>query len=145
MWVPRGSSTEIPELVTISRVEWIDKNTATSFLLLLFFSGKRKVKSPLYKKPKIDRKFRRQSHHPPHNVSKGQALRVLKKKCFVVTNQIPFPPDDWPLLIKNSKVTFFSKTLTAYPLPPMEMAFFFSFFSFEKIYLGRSPKGEHNF
>jgi hypothetical protein len=30
-------------------------------------------------------------------------------------------------------------------LPPMEMAFFFSFFSFEKNYLGRSPKGEHNF
>jgi len=47
-----------------------------------------------HKKSKIGRKFRRQSHSPPHNVSKGQALRVLKKKCVVVTNQISFPPDD---------------------------------------------------
>ena len=147
MWVPKGSSSEITVLVTISKVEWIDENTATSFLLLLFFSGKRKVGDnnlffasfSNYKKSKIGRKFRRQSHNPPHIVSKGQALRVLIKKCFYASIKILFSSYDYWPKTKNSTITFLSKTLTAFRLPPFVMAFFFFFFFLLEKFIGAKP------
>ncbi len=144
MWVPRGSSTEITELVTISKVKWIEKNAATSFVLLLFFSGKRKVnaitlslpkcaamgksKNPNLKKSKIGRKFTRQSHQSSHIGSKGQALRVLIKKWRFHYYSWFYPTNGYCLMTNNFRFTFFSKTLTAFHLPLVEMAFFFFFF-----------------
>lgn len=152
MWVPRGSSTEITELVTISKVKWIEKNTATSFLLLLFFSGKRKVNAITLSLPKcaamgkskinhflshwakskwkskIGRKFTRQSHQSSHNVSKGQALRVLIIKWKFHYYSWFYPTNGYWLMTNNFRSTFFPKTLTAFHLPLVEMAFFFFFF-----------------
>jgi hypothetical protein len=58
---------EIAKTVAIPRVERMDGQTATSFLLLLFFCGKRKVNhmslySRLYAIPSADNTYR-QIHH----------------------------------------------------------------------------------